>query len=115
MVLNCVVHYCHLTHKSAAITPLKETTFRQVVEARNARLALGGNNLHKEQCDSIPDELDVNKHGYHRQCYGRFTNAISIAKKRNILSSEQHTETKIAKRSGQYAGKLFPKNCMICK
>lgn len=77
MTLNCVVHYSHLVLENQVVTPLKEATYSKLLEGRESRIALGGDHLHSEQCESVPSKLEVTKHGYHRQCYAKFTNAIS--------------------------------------
>lgn len=117
MTLNCVVHYSHLVLENQVVTPLKEATYSKLLEGRESRIALGGDHLHSEQCESVPSKLEVTKHGYHRQCYAKFTNAISVAKskRRSTLLNEQQEETKRPKRAGEFSGIIFPKICMICK
>ena len=87
---------------------MKDITYSQLCEA------LGGAYLHQEQCDLIPQDLDVTHHGYHRQCYKKFTNAVSVAKRKSSSSGEQLPESKRPRRSGEFSGKLFPDKCMIC-
>ena len=58
--------------------------------------------------------MDVTHHGYHRQCYKKFTNAVSVAKRKSSSSGEQPPESKRPRRSGEFSGKLFPDKCMIC-
>ena len=64
-----MVHYKNIKLENSNIIPLKDITYSQLCEAKKAREALGGAYLHQEQCDLIPQDLDVTHHGYHRQCY----------------------------------------------
>ena len=114
MPLRCVVHYKNIKLENSDIIPLKDITYSQFCKAKEAREALGGAYLHQEQCDLIPQDLDGTHHGYHRQCYKKFTNAVSVAKRKSSSSGEQPPESKRPRRSGEFSGKLFPDKCMIC-
>ncbi len=115
MNLHCVIHYPHLKIGNEEITALKESTYLTLINGRAARQALGGSYLHQDQCDSIPEILDTAKHGYHRQCYQKFTNAISVEKRKKSCEATLQTETKRPRQSGEFSGGLFLKICMICK
>ena len=100
MTLYCVVHYSYLKSDHNEITRLKESTYSQLLAGRAARHVLGGAYLHQKQCDFVPEILDTEKHGYHRQCYQKFTNAISVAKRKNSGEATQQAGPKRPKWSG---------------
>ena len=113
MPLRCVVHYKCLKVETTNVTPLTETTYSRLLEAKRACIALGGAYLHQEQCNLIPQDLDVTKDGFHRQCYQKFTNAVSVAKRKGSLTGEHPVKSKRSRRSGGFSGTLFPDKCMI--
>ena len=82
MAPGCVVHCKYLKLESPNITLLKESTCSQSLEVSRQRTELDGAYLHQEQCDSIPKDLDVTKHRFHRQCWQKLTNAVSVAKRK---------------------------------
>ena len=38
---------------------------------------IGGENLHLTQIRHVPEEFNLQLHGYHRKCYQKFTKATS--------------------------------------
>ena len=89
--------------------------------AKAARVELGGDNEHRDQCNGIPESLTTGL-GYHRECYKKFTyaNALLKRKKKNVPSisstlfssaSSSHTRRSTETDS---AGR-FPLYCMKCK
>ena len=80
--LSCVLHYSHIESANSSVIALKEETFQRLLEGKDAREALGGDHMHKQQSESIPDIFDNQIHGYHRQCYQRYTNAIAVYKRK---------------------------------
>ena len=85
MPLRCVVQCKCLKLDTTNVTPLTEATYSQLLEAKRARITSGGAYLHREQCNLIPQDLDVT---FHRQCYQKFTNAVSVAKRKGSLTGE---------------------------
>ena len=61
MPLRCVVriHDKCLKLETTNVTPLTEATYSRLLEAKTARIALGGAYLHQQQCNLIPQDLDV--------------------------------------------------------
>ena len=51
MPLGCVVHHKRLKLETTNVTPLTETTYSRLLEAKRPRIALGGAYLHQEQCN----------------------------------------------------------------
>lgn len=80
--LKCVIHYKHLGATNEIITAVNEDTFKKLQENKEARRTLGGEYIHKEQIDNLPSSLDSETHGFHRQCYQKFTNAVSVLKRK---------------------------------
>lgn len=56
--LKCVIHYKHLGDNNEEITTLNEATFKKLQDSAEARRTLGGEYIHKEQIDNLPDSLD---------------------------------------------------------
>ena len=111
---ECVVHYDHLHFDAnAQILPLDLHKLAVLKQAKEARYVLGGDNIHSKQCATVPGQLKES-HGAHRMCYKKFTQAISAARKRNVLQDITNVENaKRLRRSGD-ANQIFGDNCMIC-
>lgn len=72
--LKCIVHYEN-SPKGEVLTQCSEVSFasiRKALSLRQSQTSIG--NRADEICASVPTELDVTLHGYHRWCYKRFTN-----------------------------------------
>jgi hypothetical protein len=110
--LKCVIHYKHLGDNNEEITTLSEATFKKLQDSAEARRTLGGEYIHKEQIDNLPDSLDSETHGFHPECYQKFTNAVSVLKRK---TSSNDVPDKRQRRSGQLPCNLFPDICMKCK
>ena len=95
-------------------TSLTKATYSQLLQANRARIALGGAYIHQEQCNLIPQGLDVTKDGFHRQCYQKFTNAVSVVTLEGVLTGKHPDERKRPGRSGGFSSTLFLDKCMIC-
>ena len=66
----CVVHYPN-QQKYSNIKDISDINKEKITAAKEKRSRIGGDHLHKKQCDTIPNEfLDV--HGVHLDpCYKR--------------------------------------------
>ena len=80
--LKCIIHYKHLGDSNEEITTLNEGTFKKLQDSAEARRTLGGEYIHCEQIDNLPESLDCETHGFHRECYQKFTNAVSVLKRK---------------------------------
>ena len=49
---------------------------KKLKESKDARNSLGGDHVHNEQVNGVPEILDPEKHGAHRVCYQKTTKAI---------------------------------------
>ena len=110
--LKCIIHYKHLGDSNEEITTLNEGTFKKLQDSAEARRTLGGEYIHYEQIDNLPESLDCETHGFHRECYQKFTNAVSVLKRKK---SSNDVPDKRQRRSGQFACNLYPDICMKCK
>ena len=116
---GCIIHYDHLLTENPVLSPLTNETFARLVESKNARIELGGSNLHEAQANSIPARFIGGEYYVHRQCYQKFTKAISVlAEKRSrpkhAGSKGRPSPLKRKKRTGETLGILFPNRCMKC-
>ena len=111
------MHYDHLNDENANILPLDEHKLATLVKAKEARYALGGENIHGKQCSSVPSELKPEIQGTHVDCYKKFTLAISTARKRNVLQdiTNQDHDSKRLRRTMEKSSQIFGPECMICK
>jgi len=65
----CVVHYKNQV-KYSGIKKVSVTNRNRILEAKAKRIAIGGDNLHQEQIETIPEEFDFDHHGIHLEpCY----------------------------------------------
>ena len=79
--LCCIIHYHNKDSKYSKIKSVSEVNKSKIVAAKKARLQLHENNVHQEQCDTVPDEIDSTKHGVHLEpCYKKFTKILSNKK-----------------------------------
>lgn len=87
--LKCVIQYKHLGDTNE--TALNEVTFEKLQDSKQTRRILGGEDIHKEQIDNWPNSLGSETHGFHRQCYQKFTNALLKQKKslKNVPDKRQ--------------------------
>jgi hypothetical protein len=113
--MECVVHYEHVIDDTARILPLNEQKLATLIKAKDARRALGGENVHGKQCATVPTQLNTENQGTHVECYKKFTIAISKARKRNVLQDITNLNSKRSRRSGDGASHIFGEKCMICK
>ena len=109
MKRKCVIHYQGNCSYSK-LKDISEVNERRMKDAKSERERLGGENHHKEQCDTIPDSVNNELHGIHLEhCYKKFT---------SILSAKQNvTAARISRRqssSGSTAN-IYPDICQICK
>ena len=56
----------------------------------------------------------MTKDGFHHQYFQKFTNAVSVAKRKGSLTGEHPVESKRPRRSGGFSCTLFPDKCTIC-
>ena len=71
MAMKCVIHYKNQS-KYSKLKGLSEINKKQILEAKDLRCTLGGDNFHEEQCDAIQEKFDESLHGIHLECYKKY-------------------------------------------
>lgn len=114
----CVVHYNNFS-SDATLTSLTDISYATLLKSKDIRTSLGGENHHFQQCQSIPvQNYNPGLHGYHRQCYQKFTKAKTI--KPSVIDSTATAESTshyILRGSSEPSTSsrvLFPDTCGIC-
>ena len=110
----CIIHYDG-REKYSNMKDISENNIERIRYAKDLRER--GENHHVEQCNMIPDAIDMNIHGIHiTPCYNKFT--LILSQKKEI--STEH-ERRVSKRlsldssaSSEIAW-IYPKECNICK
>ena len=104
--------------KNAKYSQLKSLSghaHERLLEAKAIRQGQGGDNEHKDQCDSIPEVLDQSIHGIHLMpCYKHFTLIISRTKRKS-MTEEGLVQKRCRPQRTSGAGILFPDYCYVCK
>ena len=76
--LSCIVHYDIKDGKYTKIKTISDINREKICAAKTLREELGGANSHIEQCQSVPDEIDLGKHSIHLDpCYKKFVRILS--------------------------------------
>ena len=120
---SCCIHYKNIKYTDHLIRT-SQTTLDMLIENKNIRVNLIGENHHPEQCCGIPDFKEQHSElFYHRECYQKFTYAKALLKRKNVKDQELGMNSK---RQRLISNKsldpneirpraLFPSICMICK
>ena len=122
MVASCelksIIHYNIKDAKCSKIKIISEINKQRILEAKNLRIAKGGPNYHKEQCDSIPDEINLSQHGIHLEpCYKKFVLIVSQEKsslekeQQSLISSRPNRQSS----NNSSARNIYGKDCQFCK
>ena len=99
------------------VTKLVEQTYKTLIEKKQIRAKLGGDNFDAEQSLSIPESY---KNGlkYHRECYQKFTYDKTLYKRKTTdeepcgSGSRKRKDLKLEINKKQH---LFPDYCYFCK
>lgn len=119
----CKVHYDITESKYSKIKTVSEVNKERISTAKSLREEIGGAHYHREQCLSIPDEIDHDKHGLHLEpCYKKFVKILSDKKalsNKPRCSNDSGQDQPRARRSrsldnGDTRG-VYPKECNFCK
>ena len=120
---SCVVHYQNIFIKNNnKLIEVTNERYEKLINAKKARLTLGGCHLHPDQCDIIPDVF-VPGLNYHPECYKHFIRAVSELKKvGDTLPSPgpstartDYSEHRPRRSSELDPAGRFPLYCMICR
>eukprot|EP00794_Sanderia_malayensis_P003886 gene3886-4430_t len=117
--LDCIVHYQIKDAKYSVIKPVSIVNKEKIYAAKEIREQLGLANNHKEQCNSVPVEINPEKHGIHLEpCYKRFILILSSEKGRSALESRSDSSQscdvrpKRSKPSEEsHSRGIYPKEC----
>lgn len=122
---SCLIHYGSI-RIAGTLTRVSEVSFQTLLECKNIRANLGGENSHDEQCNRIPESLSEREFYYHRECYQKFTYAKTLLKRKISQdgdTNESRKAQRLSRKTSSQAGKIsttdsrgrFPNHCMICK
>lgn len=125
MAATCCIHYDYIKTSDNLIAASKSAQ-QTLIECKNIRENLGGENHHIEQCRGIPsnaDEVSTTELYFHRECYQKFTYARTLLKRKKTKDEEEessHKTLRTALRASTASTNLrprglFPDHCMICK
>ena len=111
--MNCIIHYSQISF-TKKITRVDEQRWRELLDAKECRLRLGGKYLH-EQIQHISGSFRENLF-YHRECYANFTRARSDENRRPVLSDvKQFSSNRIQRSYDIDLSGRFPNHCWFCK
>ena len=77
--MACIIHYQQFDREQKLLVA-NENNFKKLIYAKKVRCEVGGQNLHQDQCDSIPESFKDGLH-YHRACYQKFINVYHLKRK----------------------------------
>ena len=113
--ITCIIHFPELK-TDKIVRNLSAISFNKIKESASLRQSQEDATVRLDDiCSELPDNLNENLHGIHRQCYQKFTN-ISNIKKRKIRHEEDEDagpSTSKRKRTASSAI-LFPHKCLFC-
>ncbi len=121
--LHCMIHYTIKEAKCSKIKAISEINKDNIYAAKDYREELGSQNYHKQQCRSIPDEIDPESHGIHLEpCYKKFTLILFIKKsssapggssdERSVDNGSRPKRARVS--SDKESRPVFPKECNFC-
>ena len=114
--LSCIVHYPSKDCLYSSIKDLSDINKDKIYAAKATRLRLGGKHFHEEQCNSIPDEVDPNKHGVHLEpCYKKFKKIMSHEKSLAETSTEAIQRPQRLKTAATQRPDVYPQVCNFCQ
>ena len=113
----CIIHYDIKDAKYSKLKKISDINKDRISNAKILREREGGLRYHKQQCKSIPEEIDDSKHGIHLEpCYKKFTFILSQL---NLKDNEQpSTSTSRPKRlpfDQVCSRNIYQKECQFCK
>ena len=107
---RCIIHYDSISTGNK-IREVTVTTLSTLQNYKLTRENLGGNNLHHEQGNGIPD-LDK-QYYYHPECFKKYVYAKALAKRKENKDPCEPSRSK--RQKGSNEREIFGDNCMICK
>ena len=110
---KCIIHDTSVNQKSE-IKPLTTITWQKIQLCVQQQDYSASSSKISEIIDNVPTLPDFFSHGFHRECYKRFTNIKANRKRKHCF---QNTEEDVTPRKRQPSGDktLFPSDeCIIC-
>ena len=113
--LRCIVHYPKKDEsKYSNIKEISKVNEERIRRAKSERETYTDENFHREQCESIPDEINHEKDGIHLDpCYKKFTLILSKKNKEPTAKSQRLSERLSSPPSKDAV--VYPKECNMCK
>ena len=113
---QCIIHFSSVASTNE-VGNLTETTWQKIKQIDEQRKSKGQcyDEL-DEICENLPLEPDFMNHGFHRQCYMRFTNIKNLNSRKRKLCQEQEVENLSTKKRHPSGEKVLfsPDECIIC-
>ena len=111
---SCIIHFSQF--KNQKVTPLTDVSFKKIRDVANIRrLQPGGSRENMvDICKGIPDSRGPN-HGYHRQCYMKFTLMKYIKTSGTSTAAESKKEKQKRKSGDEKDTHIFFPNCIFCE
>ena len=116
--LTCIVHYTDQDPvKYSKIKQISAVNEQRIKAAKLEREQLvDSSNRHLEQCRSIPEIIDYQKHGIHMEpCYKKFTLILAKKAKQSIPKPVQRLSNSCTPASDSEKTNVYPNICNYCK
>ena len=112
-----IAHYTSPDCEYSNLIVLSENAHSRLLEARQIRCELGGNNEHREQCNLIPEHVDSTVHRIHMNpCFKKFTLIISQSKRKSSNDARNLKQKRLCSSIEPLtSSQLFTDNCYFCK
>jgi len=113
--MECIIHYKDQSRYSV-VKKINDNCLTRIKESKLKRLGIGGTYSHNDQCELIPDSIDVEKHGIHLEpCYKRFTSILGNKKFQVNVTPDTRTSNRLSSPLlSPTAAWVYPKECNIC-
>ena len=108
---KCIIYYDSISTANT-LREVTVTTLSTLQNCKAIRENLGGDNLHHEQGNGIPEDLDK-QYYYHPECFKKYVYAKTLAKRKENKDAYEPSRSKRQKGSNERG--LFSDNCMICR
>ena len=114
---QCIIHYSSVSSK-IEIKELTVPSWQKIQSILEQRVCKSSSySTFDEICDGLPSVPDYTRHGFHRDCYKRFTNIKTVNSRKRKLTFTNSCENIPEKKRHPSGDKvLFPQNeCIICE
>ena len=65
--MSCCIHYDNYTGEGDKLLPLSDVFHKRLLDAKESRKQLGGNNVHPQQGNNVPEVFQTGSF-YHQKC-----------------------------------------------